>query len=139
MEIKHSQASLQELATVSQRTTNMAKEQMSHLVSIHILEKIGTGTGQAYILSQHVSEQLKDNFAYERNHELDEERVKLQLLSYMEKNQQMTRADIVQLTRWAPMKVYRFMLKLRDEGLVKSSGRGKGAYYYLANQQSDNL
>ncbi|WP_430289052.1 winged helix-turn-helix transcriptional regulator [Sporosarcina gallistercoris] len=83
------------------------------------------------ILSQRVSESLKGDLAYERNHELDEERVKLQTLSYMQKNTKMHRAEIIQMTGWDKNKVYRFMKKLREEGLVINKGRGSGAHYVL--------
>lgn len=132
--LKHAKANLQDLAKTTQRTNDMAKEQMSRLVECNILEKLGTGTGQSYILSQRVSERLKNNLAYERNHELDKERVKLQIISYIKNKGKMTRSEIVQMTGWPSQKVYRFMLALRKQNLVQSKGHGNGAYYCLPEE-----
>ena len=129
--LKHAKSNIQDLSKVTQRTHEIAKEQLSKLVNIGVLERLGIGTGQNYILSQRVSKRLKGNLAYERNHELDEERVKLQIISYISNNGKMTRAEIVQMTGWNSQQVYRYMVKLRREKLVQSKGHGKGAYYCL--------
>ncbi len=131
--LKHSRANLTDLAKTTQRSKDTAKDQLSILIDKKILETIDSG--QAYILSQRVSEAVKNDLAYVRNHELDEERVKLQILSYMEKRGRMTRASIIQMTGWSGPKVYRFMQKLRSEGIVKSVGRGKAAYYALGEEE----
>lgn len=127
--LKHSKANVEDISYITQSAKESAKNQLSELVRLGILEQVEAG--KSYILSQQTSERLQSDFTYERNISLDIERTKILIMNIMQEQGKMTRSDIQQLTGWGEQRVYREMLKLRDQGLVESVGHGRGAYYRL--------
>lgn len=68
--------------------------------------------------------------SYERNVVLDIEKVKIQLLSILEKKV-LTNKEIRQLTGYSRQKVYDLMKELSNEKKVEIISRGRGSYYQL--------
>lgn len=127
--LKHSKANVEGIGYITQSAKESAKNQLSELVRLGILEQVEAGKG--YILSQQTSERLQSDFTYERNVSLDVERINILIMNVMKEQGKMTRADIQQMTGWNQQRVYREMLKLREQGLVESVGHRRGAYYRL--------
>lgn len=129
--IRHEEIDSLKAAAVIQRDVEQARELLSRLTNDYkLLEAVGRGTGRYYTLSVYSATKLKGEMSYERNVALDIEKVKIQVLSILQKKN-LKNKDVRQLTGWSRQKVYDFMNELRDEGKVKITGHGRGSHYQI--------
>lgn len=94
--LKHSKANVEGIGYITQSAKESAKNQLSELVRLGILEQVEAG--KSYILSQQTSERLQSDFTYERNVSLDVERINILIMNVMKEQGKMTRTDIQQMT-----------------------------------------
>jgi len=129
--IRHEDIDSTKVAEIIQRDIDQARELLGRLSNeFNLIEAVGRGTGRYYTLSSYSATQLKGEMSYERNVVLDIEKVKIQLLSILEKKV-LTNKEIRQLTGWSRQKVYDLMKELSNEKKVEIIVRGRGSYYQL--------
>ena len=94
----------------------------------------GRGRGTRYRLARRYSaliESADDN----QDIWLDEESVRLRLLTILPERGRITNAEIRRLSGYSRTQVLKLMRSLRREGLVRVQGRGRGAHYVSADPE----
>ena len=66
---------------------------------------------------------------------LDEESVRLRLLTILPERGRLTNAEIRRLSGYSRTQVLKLMRSLREEGVVEVRGRGRGAHYVPAERE----
>ncbi|AYF04920.1 ATP-binding protein [Bacillus cereus] len=128
--LRHSEIDNAMAAEIIQRNQEQTREVLSKLtIEMKLLEAIGRGRGRYYTLSKKAFELLKEDMAYERQTILDDEAIKMRILTIL-KERPLRNKDIRTMTGYDQKQVQRLMKSLSDQG-VKVTGRGAGAKYIL--------
>lgn len=128
--LRHGEIDTATAAEAIQRNQEQAREVLSKLsIEMKLIEAIGRGRGRYYTLSKEASAQLKGDMAYERQATLDDEAIKIRILSIL-KDRPLRNKEIRTMTGLDQKQVQRLMKSLYDEG-VRVVGRGPGANYVL--------
>ncbi|WP_318616682.1 hypothetical protein [Sporosarcina sp. YIM B06819] len=134
--IRHEEIDSTKVAELIQRDVEQARELLGRLANeLMLIEAVGRGTGRYYTLSSYSAAQLKGEMSYERNVALDIEKVKILVLSILDKKA-LTNKEIRQLTGWSRQKVFDLMTELSNEGKVEIIGLVRGAYYQIIDGYS---
>ncbi|MHA6261440.1 ATP-binding protein [Sporosarcina sp. CAU 1771] len=134
--LRHEQIDTLIAAHVAQRGQDQAKELLSKLTNdLRLLEAVGRGKGRYYTLAKATSDILKDKMSYERQVNLDDEAVKMRILTLL-KDDDLTNQDIRNMTGWDRKKVYNIVKQLESSG-VRMTGMGRAAKYTLAPNKKD--
>ncbi|WP_415579402.1 helix-turn-helix domain-containing protein [Filibacter tadaridae] len=128
--LRHEQIDTHTAMRVAQRGQDQARELLSNLTNdLRLLGAIGRGKGRYYTLSKATSDALKEKMSYERQVNLDDEAVKMRILTLL-REEDLTNKDIRDMTGWDRKKVYNIVKQLESEG-VTMTGQGRGARYTL--------
>lgn len=128
--LRHGEIDTAMAAEATQRNQEQAREILSKLsIDMKLIEAIGRGRGRYYTLSKEASEQLKGDMAYERQVTLDDEAIKMRILTIL-KDRPLRNKEIRTMTGYDKKQVQRLMKSLYDEG-VRVTGIGAGAKYIL--------
>ncbi|WP_100401527.1 RNA-binding domain-containing protein [Bacillus sp. FJAT-42315] len=131
--LRHEQIDTSTAARVAQRNHDQARELLSKMTNeSQLLEAVGRGKGRYYTLSKTTSDILKEEMSYERQITLDEEAVKMRILTLL-KEQDLTNQEIRRMTGWNRKKVYKVITELESEG-VQKVGWGRSAVYTLKDK-----
>lgn len=101
-----------------------------------MLDAVGRGRGHYYTLSKATSDILKDEMNYERQLNLDDEAVKMRILTLLKEND-LNNHDIIKMTGWDRKKVHKVIKELGSSGVV-IVGKGRAARYTL-HPETENL
>ncbi|WP_412518794.1 RNA-binding domain-containing protein [Staphylococcus simulans] len=128
--IRHEEITTDTVAKLIQRNHIQAKEVMGYMkTNLSVIESIGRGKGRYYTLNKESYTHLKDDVNYDRQSELDKERVKMRLLSILAERP-LTNKEIRIITGLDVKQVQRLLKELKQDG-VYVVGRGRGAKYQL--------
>ena len=114
-----------------------ADEAAEILVSLRMrgfLAPQGRGRGTKYRLARRYST-LVESVDGDQDIWLDEESVRLRLLTILPERGRITNAEIRRMSGYSRTQVLKLMRSLRKEGLVRVRGRGRGAHYVPADPE----
>ena len=89
----------------------------------------GRGKGTSYRLSRRLSDLLRGRLDTDEGLGLDAEAVRLRIEAVLAERGRLTNADVRRMCGYSRAEVVRLMRSLRDQGLARVEGRGRGAYY----------
>ena len=89
----------------------------------------GRGRGTVYRLAQRYTNLIADEVMPGDEVWLDDESVRLRVLSLLSDRGQLTNAEVRRVSGYSRTQVLRLMRSLRNEGLVRVIGRGRAAHY----------
>lgn len=121
-------------ARLLQLSADEAAEILVSLRTRGFLVPQGRGRGTKYRLARRHSALIETT---EGDHDfwLDEESVRLRVLAILPERGRLTNAEIRRLSGYSRTQVLKLMRSLREEGLVRIRGRGRGAHYVAACDQ----
>ncbi len=121
-------------AKLLQLSADEAAEILVSLRTRGFLVPQGRGRGTKYRLARRHSALIEST---EGNQDiwLDEESVRLRVLAILPERGRLTNAEIRRLSGYSRTQVLKLMRSLREEGLVRVRGRGRGAHYVSAAQE----
>jgi ATP-dependent DNA helicase RecG len=93
------------------------------------LEPRGRGRGTAYRLARSLSDLLRGSRTTDDDLVIDQEAVRLRVLTILRERGALTNADIRRLSGYGRQEVIRLMRELREGGEIVLEGRGRGAMY----------
>ena len=121
-------------ARLLQLSADEAAEILVSLRMRRFLVPQGRGRGTKYRLARRYSA-LSEFTDGSDDIWLDEESVRLRLLAILPERGRLTNAEIRRLSGYSRTQVLKLMRSLRQEGLVRVRGRGRGAHYVLADPE----
>ena len=89
----------------------------------------GRGKGTSYRLARSFSDLLRGRIDTDEGLDLDAEAVRLRIEAVLAERGRLTNADVRRMCGYSRAEVVRLMRSLRDQGLARVEGRGRGAYY----------
>ena len=99
-----------------------------------MVEAVGNGRGQAYILSAKV---YKDPAKYVRQTDIDKLRYPELIRKLAKSRGVITRKDVVELLRVSPPQAYRILQKMLEEGEIVREGNTRAAVYRIAQRDRE--
>lgn len=129
----HDRVSTPEAAKLLQKPQEKAAKDLARMEGV-FLERIGTGRGTYYQLSQEVLASLGDKAKYTRIRGLSEVR-KLELVrDHVRRHGHVTNEEVQQIAQVNRNQALRLLKKLRDAGDVRLVGGGRGAHYRMVEK-----
>ena len=89
----------------------------------------GRGKGTGYRLARGLSALLRTRVGEDEGSDPDPEAVRLRVEAFLAERGRLTNADVRRLCGYSRAEVVRLMRSLRERGLARVEGRGRGAYY----------
>ena len=89
----------------------------------------GRGRGTVYRLARRYSSLIDDEVVPGEDIWLDDESVRLRVLSLLTERGRITNAEVRKISGYSRTQVVKVMRSLRQEGLVRVIGRGRAAHY----------
>ena len=89
----------------------------------------GRGKGTSYRLARSFSDLLHGRLGTDEGLELDAEAVRLRIEAVLAERGRLTNAEVRRMCGYSRAEVVRLMRSLREQGLARVEGRGRGAYY----------
>ena len=89
----------------------------------------GRGKGTSYRLASGFSTLLRANLGTDEDPDPDAEAVRLRIEAVLRERGRLTNADVRGMCGYSRAEVVRLMRSLREQGLARVEGRGRGAYY----------
>lgn len=96
-----------------------------------LVDAYGSGRGRSYMLSHKVYGDGKRNIGYVRQADIDEARYLELIISLAQKNEFISRSDVVQLLHVPESKAYRLLKKLASDDTLQAINKGRYAKYRL--------
>jgi len=129
---RHREISTRTVADLCQRSLREAREDLSELIHRwEILESCGSsGAGRYYRLSRRAYDLLLGALSYHVDRRLAYENARARILQVL-KSRDLANADIREITQLGPNQVYKLMVALEKEGLVKAEGSKRGRRWRL--------
>lgn len=98
----------------------------------------GRGRGTSYRLARPLSDRLRGRAATDRDRPLEDEAVRLRVEQVLVERGSLTNEQIRQISGYDRRQVVALMKELRDQGLAKLRGRGRGAHYVPGPKATKN-
>lgn len=89
----------------------------------------GRGRGTSYRLARRLSDRLRGRAATDRDRPLEEEAVRLRVEQILVERGSLTNEQIRRITGYDRRQVVSLMQELRERGVAKLRGKGRGAHY----------
>jgi ATP-dependent DNA helicase RecG len=119
-----------EAAKIIQKPDTEARATLERLVEGGLLEASGEGKGIAYHLSASTYRRLGERAAYIRTHGFEPLQWEQMVLQYVEKHDEISRAEAAGLCHISGPQAYRLLKKLEGKGYLISIGtKGRGVKY----------
>ena len=140
--LRHPEIDTATAARICQRAEPQVRETLAEMErALGYLERGGTGRGTYWTLRSDIHSRLAAPGHPERDRRVDWEAAKTRVLSVLRHRAErddagLSNADLRQITHLDRGQVKRLMAELRREGLVLSSGRGRGARWQMRGQET---
>lgn len=112
-----------------QKSESSTRATLEKLSESGLIEAHGSGRGRTFTLSAKLYRKEGQKAAYIRQAGFDTLQQEQMILSYINTNGSIKRADVAELCRISPYQATRLLSKLKDANKIKSHGKGKGTYY----------
>lgn len=89
----------------------------------------GRGKGTSYRLARGFSDLLRGHLGTDEGLDLDAEAVRLRIEAVLAERGRLTNAEVRRMCGYSRAEVVRLMRSLREQGLARVAGRGRGAHY----------
>lgn len=94
----------------------------------------GRGRGASYDLRRDLAEKFRGRSAVDADMPLEEEGVRLRVLTLLRERGRLTNAEIRRFSGFSRVQVYRLMKRLEENGEVRFAGRGRAAHILPAKK-----
>lgn len=121
--------STQNLARSVQKAETYVRASMEKLVEAGIIEAHGSGKGRTYTLSARVYQGVGQKAAYVRQAGFDGIQQEQMVLNYIDTHGSIKRADAADLCKISSFQASRLLVRMKDKGVIRSTGQGKGTRY----------
>lgn len=105
-----------------------AAVKLVHLRERGYLTVRGRGRGASYDLRRDLAEQFRGRSAVDADMPLEEEGVRLRILTLLRERGRLTNSEIRRFSGFSRVQVYRLMKRLEENGEVRFAGRGRAAH-----------
>ena len=122
-------------ARVLQLPEEEAAERLIRLREAGYLVVRGRGRGASYSPRRDLADRLRGRAAVDAELPLDEEAVRLRILSLLRERGKLTNAEIRRVSGFNRTQVYRLVKSLETEGRVRFVGKGRGAHLVLGQRK----
>jgi ATP-dependent DNA helicase RecG len=129
---RHREVSNPEITQAMQLEADDARETLTTLETLGVIEHGGSGRGVFYRFTRTAMDELGDSIGYDRDRRLEWEAIKTRVLSVLQ-DRPLTNAEIRAICDLDRNKVFQLMRELRQENLVRSTGKGRFAQWLLTN------
>ena len=126
--------SLTEISREANMSETKMRSNLERLTESGMVEAVGNGRGQAYILSAKV---YKDPAKYVRQTDIDKLRYPELIRKLAKSRGVITRKDVVELLRVSPPQAYRILQKMLEEGEIVREGNTRAAVYRIAQRDRE--
>jgi ATP-dependent DNA helicase RecG len=128
-----------EAARLIQKPEAEVRAVLERLVEAGLIEARGTSRGREYHLSASTYRRLGEEAAYVRVKGFERQQVEEMILNYARSHNRITRKEAAELCRLKEYQAYYLLKKLVKAGKLKpAGGKGRGAYYQLAETNAQN-
>ncbi|MFC3681601.1 ATP-binding protein [Bacterioplanoides pacificum] len=124
----------EELAGLVQQDVAVAKRTIESLVETGLVEAHGKTRGRTYTLSVAMYQAKGDKAAYTRQAGFSKLQNEQMVLNYVKQHQRIQRAEVIELCHLTKDQAAQLLRKLADSGEIALCGKGRGAYYQLADR-----
>jgi ATP-dependent DNA helicase RecG len=110
------------------------EEAASKLISLReagYLVSRGRGRGTSYELRRDLADRLRGKATVDAEFPLEQEAVRLQILSILRERDKLTNAEIRRFSGFSRVQVYRLVKNLETEGKIRFLGKGRGGHIEL--------
>jgi ATP-dependent DNA helicase RecG len=125
-------------AQITQLSEADARATLEQLVEAGLLERRGARRSRTYHLSAEVYREMGEPAAYVRRRGFERPRMEQMILQYVEAHGKIARRDVVELCRVSKNQASYLLKTLVEKGQLKLKGRGRSAYYILAETQKNS-
>jgi len=121
--------SVSDLTSSLQKSEHETRRTLETLTESGLVEAHGSGRGRTYTLSAKVYRKGGQSAAYIRQVGFDPIQQEQMILTFLEKNGSIKRADVMDLCKISPNQAYHLLKRLKDEGKIEQHGLRKYATY----------
>ncbi len=118
-----------DLAKSVQKPETVVRGTLEKLVEAGMVEAHGTGKGRTYTLSAKVYRGAGQKAAYVRQAGFDAIQQEQMVLNFIDTHGSIKRADAADLCHISPFQATRLLNRLKDKGVIRPVGQGKGTRY----------
>jgi ATP-dependent DNA helicase RecG len=118
-----------ELAPSLQKTGTSVRATLEKLIESGFLEPRGTGRGRTYTLSAALYQKSGKKAEYIRQAGFSTIQQQQMVLNYINTHGSIKREDVMGLCQLSKDQAYRLLKKLREDGMIRFEGKGKGGRY----------
>jgi ATP-dependent DNA helicase RecG len=118
-----------ELAPSLQKTGTSVRATLEKLIESGFLEPRGTGRGRTYTLSAALYQKSGKKAEYIRQAGFSTIQQQQMVLNYINTHGSIKREDVMGLCLLSKDQAYRLLKKLREDGMIRFEGKGKGGRY----------
>ena len=122
-------------AKILQLPQDEAALKLVHLREKGYLVVRGRGRGASYDLRRDLAEQFRGRSAVDADMPLEEEGVRLRILTLVRERGRLTNGEIRRFSGFNRIQVYRLLKQLEKEGEIRFAGRGRAAHLLPAKQK----
>ncbi len=124
---------IDELANAVQKDASRVRVGVETLVEAGLLQAHGAGRGRSYTLSSHLYDLQGKRAEYIRQAGFSELQSEQLVKNFIDKNERITRGDVMTLCNMTKMQAYRLLKRLCDKNIIKKHGDRKSSYYTVIN------